>query len=178
MQPPLTTPILACSFLQAPLEARRRLARIWLSGIAIQTNCMSFSFHITRKQFEDTHITEDTNPISVYKLWNAQIDEVDGILRSVHPLFTLDDGFSAHQVDTILLSLLKTLDSVAAHALGMMRFQDFLLMKVQARGKRLSANSAQPLHLRRRKRPHHFVVYRKLNRSTVASGGRTRGFSH
>ena len=74
-------------------RSSQKINEVWLSGIC-DTNklhaCL-FSFHITRKQFEDTHITEETNPISVYKLWSAQFDEVDGILHAVQPLFTREE---------------------------------------------------------------------------------------
>ena len=102
-------------------RSSKRINEVWLSGIC-NTNklhaCL-FSFHITRKQFEDTNITEETNPLSVYQLWNAQIDEVDGILHAVHPLFTLDDEiFCPPSRYDFVESSQKRLDSVAAHALG------------------------------------------------------------
>lgn len=102
-------------------RSSKKINEVWLSGICDtdKLHACLFSFHITRAQFSDTHITEETDPLGIYKLWDAQIDASDGILHAVHPLFTLDDEiFCPPSRYDFVESSQKRLDSVAAHALG------------------------------------------------------------
>ena len=102
-------------------RSSQKINEVWLSGICDtdKLHACLFSFHITREQFAETHITEETDPLDIFKLWNAQIYAVDGMLHAVHPLFTLDNEiFCPPSRYDFVESSQKRLDSVAAHALG------------------------------------------------------------
>lgn len=117
-------------------RSSQKIKEVWISGICdtIKLHACLFSFHITRDAFESSYITETTNPLDVYKQWNAHINEKDGILHAVHPLFTLDDEiFCPPSRYDFVESSQKRLDSVTAHALGTKDVSGLSIDESQAR---------------------------------------------
>ncbi len=114
---------LVCLSPQVLLEARRGLTRHGSLAYAIQTSCMPvfFSFHITRKQFEDT--TLQKRLIRFLCLISSgtrkSTRQMVFFMRFI-PLFYLRWWFSCPPSRYVIFCWVfsKRLDRVAAHALG------------------------------------------------------------
>lgn len=106
----------ACAFESSP-----RIGRVWVAGTldtARNHSCL-YSVCFDRERFSKLDLAEIEDPLEILRIFEAALDEKDGVLVPVQQTFSLDDErfcppkrFEAPEIST------RTLPEPLAHALG------------------------------------------------------------